>query len=97
MDINGWTNVVSIQRVRPVTTVSAVRISADVNMLMAVIRSLASVSVNPAGLDRRAVKVSIPAYILHCSTHKHHSVQCSLYTISPKHHHHNFSAFLKVF
>ena len=82
MDVNGSTNVVLMQRVRPATTVSAVRISADVNTLMAVIRCLANVFVNPAGLDRLAVKVSIPPYILHCSNTRVYSVAYTPFLLS---------------
>ena len=48
-----------VQRVRPATTESVVKISVVVNTLMGVIRCPVNVSVSPAGLDRPAVKVSI--------------------------------------
>jgi len=50
--------VVCMQLVRRGSTVLAVNNSVVVNTLMAVTQSLENVSVNPAGSDRRAVRVS---------------------------------------
>jgi len=50
---------VLMQRVLRGSTVLAAPISVDVNTLMAVTRSPANASVNPAGLDQLALKVSL--------------------------------------